>query len=501
MTGSRLIARNTMLNVVGQVVPMLAAVVAIPLLIRALGPARFGVLTLAQAAIGYFSLFDLGLGRALTQLVAERLGADRPVDEISEVAWTAMALMLALGVIGAVVLGALTPVIVRRGLNIPPELMHETRIAFYLLAVSLPCVVATAGLRGLLEAHQHFGTANALRVPLAVLTFVGPLAVLPYSTSLIAVTSTLVVARYATFVAHAVVCARRYPELTRESRPRARSVRPLIRTGGWMTVSNVVSPLMSYLDRFLIGGVFPLAVVAYYVTPYELVSRLLILPQAMLAAFFPAFAATFAQNRGRTALLFDSSMRATMLIMFPVLFVLALFAREGLTIWVGPEFAAHGAPVLQWLCVGVFLNALAQAPFAVLQGTGRSDLTAALHVLELPIYIAGLWWLAHRFGLVGVAMAWTIRVAIDTTVLTVLARRQFTLELARGWRVPPATLILVAGIGAASLPSGGSVKVVAALIAATLFSLGAWRFLVSADERTSIRGITDATVLRGPSVP
>ena len=61
----RTIARNTIWNIVGQSLPLLLAVVAIPLLIRRLGVDRFGVLTLAWALVGYFGLFDLGLGRAL----------------------------------------------------------------------------------------------------------------------------------------------------------------------------------------------------------------------------------------------------------------------------------------------------------------------------------------------------------------------------------------------------------------------------------------------------
>src|SRR5260370_40800032 len=75
LTSGRLLARNTVWNLLGSGAPMIVAVVCIPILIRGLGKERFGVLTLAWALIGYASLFDLGLGRALTQLVARKLGA------------------------------------------------------------------------------------------------------------------------------------------------------------------------------------------------------------------------------------------------------------------------------------------------------------------------------------------------------------------------------------------------------------------------------------------
>jgi O-antigen/teichoic acid export membrane protein len=69
----RLLARNVVWNLIGGGAPMLVAVFCIPILAKGLGTDRFGVLALAWALIGYTSLFDLGLGRALTQLVAKKL--------------------------------------------------------------------------------------------------------------------------------------------------------------------------------------------------------------------------------------------------------------------------------------------------------------------------------------------------------------------------------------------------------------------------------------------
>src|SRR6266849_10669946 len=108
LTGGRLLALNTFWNLVGTGAPMLVAVVCIPVLIRGLGKDRFGVLTLAWALIGYASLLDLGLGRALTQLVARKLGAGED-REVPALVWTSLLLMLLLGVLGAAVVGLLSP--------------------------------------------------------------------------------------------------------------------------------------------------------------------------------------------------------------------------------------------------------------------------------------------------------------------------------------------------------------------------------------------------------
>ena len=79
--GGRMLARNTALNIVGQVIPLVVGVVATPYTIRHLGPERFGILSLAWIIVGYFALFDLGIGPATTKFVAELLGQTGRIDQ------------------------------------------------------------------------------------------------------------------------------------------------------------------------------------------------------------------------------------------------------------------------------------------------------------------------------------------------------------------------------------------------------------------------------------
>ncbi len=56
-----------------------------------------------------------------------------------------------------------------------------------------------------------------------------------------------------------------------------------------MTVTNVVGPVMVTMDRFLIGAMISITAVAYYTTPYEMVTKLWLIPAAMVGVMFPAF--------------------------------------------------------------------------------------------------------------------------------------------------------------------------------------------------------------------
>src|SRR2546422_5253255 len=83
------LARNTLLNLLGQGIPLVVAVLTIPVIVGRLGPIRFGILSLAWMVVGSFSIFDLGLGRAATKGVAEALGAGEE-DRVPRIAWTAV---------------------------------------------------------------------------------------------------------------------------------------------------------------------------------------------------------------------------------------------------------------------------------------------------------------------------------------------------------------------------------------------------------------------------
>ena len=482
LTSGRLLARNTVWNLVGSGGPMVVAIFCIPVLIRELGTDRFGVLTLAWAVIGYAGLFDLGLGRALTQLVAKKLGAGEDRD-VPTLVWTSLLLMLALGLLGAVVVVLLSPWLVYRGLHIPPELQREALRSFYLLGLSIPVVISTAGLRGLLEAHQRFGMINALRVPMGVFSFTGPLLVLPFSQNLFPIVAVLVAGRLFAWIAHLILCLRVVPELRRGIAWQRALMSTLLRFGGWMTVSNIVGPLMVTLDRFLVGALISVSAVAYYATPYEVVTKFWLIPGALVGVMFPAFSTSSAQDRNRTALLFGRSVKCILLVLFPIILLLIAFAQDGLRVWLGAAFAANSVRVLQWLAVGVFINSLAHVPFALVQGVGKPDLTAKLHLLELPVYLAALFWLTKTYGIEGAAIAWTGRVTVDALILFIIARKLMAIETSFQPQTALFLVLALVSLVLVALLRGLLFKSVFLLLVILSFVSVAWFRVLSPEER------------------
>ena len=414
----KLLARNTGLNLLGQGLPLLVGLATIPYVVHGLGTERFGILSIAWVLLGYFSLFDLGLGRATTKFVAECLG-EGEMYRLAVLVWTSAGIQMLFGAAGAVIAAAATFFLVEKLLKIPVYLIHDAKLTFILLAGSLPVVLLTNCLRGVLEAAQRFDLVNYLKVPVSVSVFLLPAIAIPFGIGLPGIALLLILARFGAAVGYLVLCLKVFPVLRRTFSFRYGLLRPLATYGGWVTVSNLVSPLFSYIDRFFIGALLSMAAVTFFTAPFEAITRAgLVLPLSLVATLFPAFSTLDASAaRERMEFFFVRSLKLILLVQGPVLLLVVVFAPLILRLWLGADFAANSTLTLQLLAVGVGINSLAHIPYNLLQGLGRPDVTAKFHLTELPIYTGFLWFLTGRMGISGAALAWSLRVGLDALLL------------------------------------------------------------------------------------
>lgn len=412
---SRRVAGNAAWNVGGQLVSLGVGLLALPMLLHELGAARLGVFTLALGLIGFSGLFDLGLGRALTQTVSSALGQGRSSAHVAALVWRVITLLIWFGVFWLAALWLAAPFIVDRVFSLTGSMASETVFGLRMLALSTPFVLAAVGAMGALEGLQQFRLLSLWRMPMSVLQFGLPVAVafvVPDVGWVIAALAVTRVAWMALWLSHLRHLLPRVAGVA----PSREDLRHALHFGGWLSVSNLIGPLMVYADRFYLASVFPPATVAYYTVPFDTAFRATSLPQMAMNAMFPAFA--HAQSRpGESVRLLEPTIRVVAMLALPAVLVVAVLAQPLLALWLDAEFAASAAGVLKLLSLGIFFNSLAHLPYALLQAHGRSDLTAKLHLLELPLFVLLLVVGVHAWGIVGAALAWTLRVGLDACLL------------------------------------------------------------------------------------
>lgn len=463
--------------------PLVISLFCIPVLIKQLGTDQFGVLALGWAIIGYFGLFDMGLGRALAKLVAEKLG-QQDYTGIRPLVWTGLAMMAALGVVAAIIVWAGAAFAVDHVLSVSASLKQNTITVIYLLALTIPFVILSAGITGVLNAYQRFDLIMKVRLPLGSWMFIGPLiAVLVFHT-LVSVIVMLVLGRIAMLVVISWMCIRAVPELRRPLFDR-HVVKPLFSFGGWVTVSNIISPFMDYMDRFVIAAILGMTAVTYYATPYTVAVKTQILSAVVLTVLFPALSTMLAFDRQKARRVFDFSNTAIFSLMFPIALLVVAFGQYGLEFWLGSSFASHSTLVLQLLIVGIMINSLASVPYALIQADGKPRITALLHLVELPIYFVVLWFTLHAWGIVGAAVAWTARVSLDWLLLLWIGSSRVKSQNAvKLVMLVIGLLLLLAGVASTRQPGIRIVECAALLF---VVAIVVWRLFLSAEDRGRVR--------------
>lgn len=411
---------HSLLNFSGYAIPLLVGIITIPWLLQHMGAERFGLLALVWAFTGYLTLFDFGLGRAMSQQVAKYINKNNP-EKITQLFWDTHITMAGFGIIGT----ALAIIIVSLNtIEIPStstEIQKEIPLTLMFSALMIFPTLLTNGMNNFLLALEKFNWINALKIPLNTLSFVIPLWVTASAEQrILGILDTtclyILISRSLFSLLLFLVCARVSPNILSIRNFRFSWPSHLLKLGGWMTVTNIIGPIMTYFDRFLISILLSPQAVSTYIIAYELASKLSIIPNALTASLAPTFAKIHRKKQTNIDMIFKSFLILSS-IFIPLLLMIYIYADSLLNRWLGINEVHVMAEILRLMALGFYLNAIGLVFYTYLQYIGRPDLTAKLHLLELPIYIALLWLCLHTMGIIGAAVAWVIRAGIDMTLL------------------------------------------------------------------------------------
>jgi O-antigen/teichoic acid export membrane protein len=243
----------------------------------------------------------------------------------------------------------------------------------------------------------------------------------------------------------------------------------------------------------LIASFVSLGAVTLYTVPYEVMTRLRVIPSSMMGTLYPAFSERGLEGQQpHLQRLYERSVRYLLLVLLPGILFLVVLGPDALTLWMGHAFAVQTGAILQILAVGVLANGIAYVPYNMLQAVGRPDLTGKFHLLELPPYVTLCLLLIPRWGITGAALASTIRFVLDAALLFWAVRkychcslRGFWLSSFRG--IGGLTLVLAAGfISIRMLVFASWMRVGAGALCSLLFVALAWALVIDKGERPAL---------------
>lgn len=406
-----MIIKNTVLNAAGLVIPGLLFIPAAAYLARTLGVEQFGLLLLMYAMLGYSGIFDAGMTRAVIRKIAQ----SKTKDEDDFIMGTALGAVLVISAI-PVFLVLFFSDDIAVWLKVSENYTADTVAGLKLLALVVPLFLITVVAFSYLEGKEEFQKLSLYKVITGAVMATAPAIAVYNDASLVSAVLGLLGARI--FTAILAIFSLNMSIGIRNLKFDKKVLIDLVTFGGWISLSNIISPVMVYMDRFILSNSVGAASVAFYNAPSDLIEKISVLPGALARTIFPLFSRLGSHIEYEKKIYFG-----LVIVLLILLAPLFLMAESIMDLWLGEPYGLQSSFILKILIIGFFFNALAQIPFAAIQAKGHSRLTALLHLTEVAPYLLLLFYLVDILGLVGAAYAWTARVIIDFFCLLFFSRR------------------------------------------------------------------------------
>ena len=430
----KLLARNTFLNLASQIIPIIIGIISVPLIIKELGIERFGILSIIFTLVSYFTVFDLGLGKATTKFTAELLENDSK-NRLLETTSTLLFLSILLGIISSITLITITPLIIEY-IKIPFALISETKSSIYIIAIIIPLIIVSTILKSILEGGQYFGTSSIIKSITNSFTFLIPvIAIFFYpDLKLFDIVFLMLIMWLIGISIYLLFTFKKFPLLKNYFIKNYfilnyNNVKNIFNYSKWIAISNIIWPFMLSIDRFFISAFLSISLVGFYTAPFDMITRLWIIPASFLT-IFPAFSTLKSRNDNQSInALYLRALKYTLLIMGLIIIPVIIFSTEILRLWIDENFAQQSSIILKIFSLGVFAVSLSMIMDFLVKGIGRPDITTKLHLIELPFFILLLWLSIKYYGINGAAFAWTLRAVIDAILMFFITKKNLSISL------------------------------------------------------------------------
>ena len=414
------VTKNISWNFIGALLPIPIALISIPLLISKLGDEKFGLLAIAWLISAYFVMSDFGIGVATKKFVASSELDQTEQHQVTNLIWVSILMHAVLGILGGVILAQVAPWLLKTVFDVPDKLIHESLKAFIWLAYSIPVLLITSCFRNLLEAYQRFDLVNYLKVPASSINFLIPIIFVSSTTNLDALLMYILIGRVVVLFAHIITSLKVIPEIISYFTIQLVTVKKLFQFGYWVTLSSLINTTVLVSDRILVTSIYSVAAVTYYVTPYEVVTKMWIISSSVLGALFPVLASTRRDAKELTSISKISFIILSSVSAILIAFMI-LFSRDILDVWIGQSMVLQSGTVMKWLALGIYFSILSQLPSTILQATGNPETVTKIQLALLLPFLAFAYAMSHQFGTVGIAASWCFRQMLEFWLVYKLA--------------------------------------------------------------------------------
>ena len=389
------LVKNAFSNLLGAVIPSLVALGTVPLVVKGLGDASYGVYSLVTAIVGYFAVIDINVTAGSVKYISQ-FAARKDGERINETVFFGIIVYALIGLAGALGLYFGAHFFVHRVFTVPAALVGEAIATLKVAALGFFIGQLQNYLQSVPQSLMRYDISSRIEMFFGTVVPLLTVGVLMLGYGLFEV----ILLRVVTSSIHCLILWRSINRLLPALAfrwPGSQIKRELLGFSAYSFLSRFAALSYAYADKLIIGSLIGVTALAYFTVASTLANRILGLTYRLSGVFFPAASALSAS--GELARLDRLYLKATRYVVFlnaAILVLVAVFADQILRYWMNAEFARHGAVVLSVMAMSQFIDSLTTLPSLVNDGMGHPRISgifavsrAALGLVIVYLGVAG----------------------------------------------------------------------------------------------------------------
>jgi O-antigen/teichoic acid export membrane protein len=394
--------RNAFSNLLGAVIPALVALGTVPLVVKGLGEANYGVYSLVTAIVGYFAVIDINVTAGSVKYIAE-FNAHKDQRRIDETVFFGLTVYSMLGIIGGLGLFVGAHFFVTSVFSVPPGLVGEAVATLRLAALGFFLGQLQSYLNSIPQSLMRYDIASRIEMVFGTGVPLLTVAVLMLGHGLFEVILLRVIASAINCVVLWRCIRRLLPDLAWR-KPGAAIRRELLGFSAYSFLSRFATLSYAYADKLIIGALVGVTGLAYFTVASTLANRILSLTYRLSGVFFPAASALAARGElERLRTLYLKASRYVVFINASVLVLVAVFSYQILYYWMNPQFARAGQVVLAVMALSQFIDSLTSLPSLVNDGMGHPRFSGMFALARAAFGLVVVWLGVAGWGIAGAA--------------------------------------------------------------------------------------------------
>ena len=373
-----------------------------PFVIHHLGTVAYGAWVLMSSITAYMQLLDLGLRGAVIRFVSRDYATGNH-PEVRRTVSAALWLRLWIALI-VIMLSLLLSLCVNR--IFPVEMRYAAKWGIFLCGSSLAVAQVFGVFSGVLAALHRFDLLSTISIGETIFRAVGVICLLRSGRGILAMAAWELLVIVSSSLVLAAACFRVYRELRISLQmPQRETVRAFWGYSSYLLLIHIFGQLIFYTDNVVVGRFVSVSAVTFYAIGGSLSNYLRQIIAALTTTFLP-LASRFEASGKKDQLqrLLIEGTRAALFVAMPIELALFFQGQTFIQLWVGSQYAAVSARVLQILLLSQIFVIANSTSSAMVMGLGRHRRCALWMGIEAAANLALSLLLVRRYGLYGVAV-------------------------------------------------------------------------------------------------